>query len=403
MLRKWLQRCLVVSALVALGSCGAGPEGGADVLPGESARPVLYPPPVPASGNVLDATAYMGPLELGGAVQTRFTTQPQYLSFSFQVRAGARVKLEVTHLGSSMYLDTGLFVYGPRGAGGYGATVLAQDDDAGYGQLSRVGSLTLAQEGEYLAVVSTGTGAGKQFRLQLDCLNGACAPVVDPALYATCDAGVSARIEACVEGTREEYGASLAEAYSTCTGLDDAHAFYMDVCDASAAAPAWCLGGEVQYSQRMWPVCRDYYQHYYGLYTLSLSSMPVPARLAGDITDINARCGDVCTGALETFTFPWTSTAAPRLDKVAEAALAPGQYAGYTYLGEMTFSQLSDDVAPYWSALPPGLLAELGNGVETVRVAHYALDGTGEWNDLYVILFPQSYRVAVLHTTRRDV
>jgi hypothetical protein len=38
-----------------------------------------------------------------------------------------------------------------------------------------------------------------------------------------------------------------------------------------------------------------------------------------------------------------------------------------------------------------------------VRVAHYALDGNGEWKDLYVLLFPRSHRVAVLHTTRRDV
>ena len=47
------------------------------------------------------------------------------------------MKLEVTHLGSSMYLDTGLFLYGPRQANGScGTTLLAEDDDSGYGQLS---------------------------------------------------------------------------------------------------------------------------------------------------------------------------------------------------------------------------------------------------------------------------
>lgn len=258
MFRKWLPPCLLMPALVALGSCGPGQEGAGESPSGQSAQPVQYAPPVPGSGNILDGTAYMGPVELGGSVQTRFTAQPQYLSFRFQVRAGAEVKLEVTHLGSNRNLDTGLVVYGPRGAdGSYGTAVLAHDDDGGFGQLSRVASLALEQEGEYLAVVSTSAGAGKQFRLQLDCLNGACAPAVDPALYATCDAAVASQLGACVAGTVKEYGASLPEAYSTCTGLDDAHAYFMEVCNGGSRAPAWCRGGEVQYTQRMWPVCEQ--------------------------------------------------------------------------------------------------------------------------------------------------
>ncbi|MCX0053695.1 hypothetical protein, partial [Escherichia coli] len=126
-------------------------EASAEV--GERTQSILYPPPVPASDNIVDSTPYLGPVGLNDAVQTQFTTNPQYLSFSFNVAAGARVSLEVTHLGSSMYLDTGLFIHGPKNASGsYGTTVLAQDDDAGYGQLSKVASLTLAQGGEYLAV-----------------------------------------------------------------------------------------------------------------------------------------------------------------------------------------------------------------------------------------------------------
>ncbi|MFP2906302.1 hypothetical protein ACLESD_14805, partial [Pyxidicoccus sp. 3LFB2] len=89
-----------------------------------------------------------------------------------------------THLGSSMYLDTGLFVYGPRRAdGSYGTTLLAQDDDSGYGQLSRISSVALTG-GEYLVVVSSGTGAGKRFRLQADCVSGGCATTPAPAGYA---------------------------------------------------------------------------------------------------------------------------------------------------------------------------------------------------------------------------
>ncbi len=258
MFRKWLPPCLFVPALLALGSCGHEQEGTGEPPAGQGARPVLYAPPAPSSGNILDGTAYMGPVELGSSVQTRFTAQPQHLSFRFQVRAGAQVKLEVTHLGSNRNLDTGLLVYGPGGAdGSYGTAALAHDDDGGYGRLSRVASLELAQEGDYLAVVTTRSGAGRQFRLQLDCLNGACAPVVDPALYATCDSGVASHIGACIAGTVKEYGASLPEAYSTCTGLDDAHAYFMEVCNGGGTAPAWCRGGEVQYAQRMWPVCEQ--------------------------------------------------------------------------------------------------------------------------------------------------
>jgi hypothetical protein len=170
---KLLKSCLFLM-LAGVAACGAEAEvearGAVEV--GEQAGAVLYPPPAPASGNILDSTAYLGAVSLPGAVQTRFTTNPQYLSFSFQAPAGKTVKLEVTHLGSSMYLDTGLFVYGPRRVdGSYGTTPVAQDDDAGYGQLSKVASLHLPEGGEYLAVVSTGTGAGKQFRLQLDVLS----------------------------------------------------------------------------------------------------------------------------------------------------------------------------------------------------------------------------------------
>jgi hypothetical protein len=181
---KLLKSCL--AWLFIITACGEVPEGQAPEASsiGESTQAVLYPPPAPASGNIVDSTAYMGSVSLPGSVQTRFTTNPQYLSFSFQALPGAHVKLEVTHLGSSMYLDTGLFLYGPKQANGsYGTTVLAQDDDSGYGQLSKIFGVALPQGGEYLAVVSTGSGAGKQFRLQLDCLNSPCGVATAPADY----------------------------------------------------------------------------------------------------------------------------------------------------------------------------------------------------------------------------
>jgi hypothetical protein len=180
-----LKSCLVLLLAVAT-ACGSVPDGEASQAPsvGESSQAVLFPPAAPTSGNILDSTTYMGRVNLPGAVQTQFTTSPQYFSFSFPVTGPSSVKLEVTHLGSSMYLDTGLFLYGPRQPdGSFGNTLLAVDDDSGYGQLSRITSVSLPAAGEYLAVVSSGSGAGKRFRLQLDCLGGACVTSPAPSGY----------------------------------------------------------------------------------------------------------------------------------------------------------------------------------------------------------------------------
>jgi hypothetical protein len=140
-MRSQLLKCCLTVMLVTATACGGvsvEEEAPASLL-GEAAQAVLYPPPTPASGNILDSVADMGPVGIPGAVQAQFTTQPQYFGFRFQVFPGAQVKLEVTHLGSSMDLDTGLFVYGPRQAdGSFGTTVLAQDDDASYGKLSKI-------------------------------------------------------------------------------------------------------------------------------------------------------------------------------------------------------------------------------------------------------------------------
>ncbi|WP_375769412.1 hypothetical protein NR798_00600 [Archangium gephyra] len=174
MAREWM-KALLVLPMAVLAACGdvAGTEQVEQL--GESAQGVLYAPPPPASGNILDSTTYLGPVALGSAVQTYFTTNPQYYSFTVQVPASSQIILEVTHAGSSMYLDTGLFVYGPKNASGsYGTTVLAQDDDAGYGQLSKLPAVNVVQGGEYLVVVSSGNGSGKQFRLQTNCVAGAC-------------------------------------------------------------------------------------------------------------------------------------------------------------------------------------------------------------------------------------
>jgi hypothetical protein len=181
MRRSWPNAWLLTLSAVVAGACAEAPDAGPPHATAEAAGALLTPPPTPPSGNVYDATTYLGPVAVGGSVQTFFTTDPQYYSFGLAVPANSQIKLEVTHLGSSMGLDTSLFLYGPKDASGsYGATPVAFDDDAGYGALSRITLVTLAAGGDYLAVVTSPGGAGKKFRLQVDCMGFACLPQPPP-------------------------------------------------------------------------------------------------------------------------------------------------------------------------------------------------------------------------------
>ncbi|MFY0527496.1 hypothetical protein ACN28I_31550 [Archangium gephyra] len=142
------------------------------------------PPAAPAMSGI---STYARPLALGGSMQSECGTRPGYDGYKVQVPAGAQVKVEVTHLGSSMYLDTGLFIYGPKDASGnYGSQVLAQDDDSGYGELSKIEFATLSKGGEYLVVVGWGNAAQKHYRVQVDCVGGTCVsqPQPAPSVYA---------------------------------------------------------------------------------------------------------------------------------------------------------------------------------------------------------------------------
>ncbi|MFP2958742.1 PPC domain-containing protein [Myxococcus sp. 1LA] len=410
----------VFSAML-LGACG--PTDTAEAVDvsalAEREQGVLYPPPLPLSGNIVDSTAFMGPLNMGGSVQTQFTTQPQYLSFAFNVAAGGQVALEVTHLGSSMYLDTGLFVYGPKNANGsYGTSLVAVDDDAGYGQLSKIASLSLPQGGEYLAVVSTGTGTGKRFRLQLNCLNDNC---VDPALFATCDLDVATRIEVCVQALVEEVDPVLgspytaAEAFAACTDTNDAYASYVAECAAPRPKP-WCANGQQAFLQQMWPVCQDFYRAYYGVGPLELGGLPLSGTLQAALAAGNGHCKtgeNWCDGLLATYTVPGVATVPQSLYRVADAVLyeALGEAADhyrFERMPDLTYAQLGEYTGRWFPELLQAFPAELGNGTETPLVAHYhasypVAPGAKDYHHLYVVLFPQSYKVAAFQVIQHEI
>lgn len=178
-----------LAALAALAGCEAGAKD---------------PPVMPVLGGKADVStrvADRGILPFGEADAARaaFGEDLEFHGYTLPVGAGATVTLEVTRTGSSRALDTTLLVYGPRtDAAGYGAAAIAMDDDSGWGRLSRLRGLALAQAGTYLVVVGTHDGRGRgDYRLQATCDGGACVP---PAPVAgTCDPAIAAAITACVD------------------------------------------------------------------------------------------------------------------------------------------------------------------------------------------------------------
>jgi len=299
-------------SLMAMG-CSVGDVSDAEAID-SSAQAVLYAPPAPSSGNVLDSTDYLGALPVNGAVSASFNKSPEYFSWSVDSPAGANVRLEVTHLGSSMYLDTGLFLYGPRAAdGSYGTTVVAQDDDAGYGQLSKIDWLTIQSGGEYLAVVSSANGIGKKARLALTCLNGQCDPVEQLTL--------------------------------------DPYAVSSSLSQQVAAADQSSYDDHV---------------------------------------------------ILDAYAFDWPYVSDTPLDLAVEAVMGIQDiaYYGFYDYGEITLSDLEQQLRPAFDPIVPSILSEFGDGSETVRIEHLytsypVAPGADAWHDAFVILFPQSHRIAL--------
>lgn len=115
--------------------------------------------------------------------------------YVFYAAEGAKVTLEVTRTGSSAGLDTVVKVYGPRLADGTYPRLLrsdgtpAQDEDSGYGNLSRLGEVGIRVPGFYLAEVSFSERAtaadAKNARLNFTC-DGTC----DSALPIDTDLGL---------------------------------------------------------------------------------------------------------------------------------------------------------------------------------------------------------------------
>ncbi|RYZ33694.1 MAG: hypothetical protein EOO71_41335 [Myxococcaceae bacterium] len=173
---------LWMSSVGLLGACGGAPEQTPAPVDGDTvttaSQSLVSAPPTPFGSWM----SYLGSLPVGGAVASNTGTSAAYEGFKLTVAAHTQVALEVTHLGTGVGVDTGLFVYGPKDVNGsYGTRVLFQDDDSGYGELSKIPLATFDAAGEYLVVVGWSNGLGKQYRLQASCVGGACVANPTPA------------------------------------------------------------------------------------------------------------------------------------------------------------------------------------------------------------------------------
>ena len=120
----------------------------------------------------------MGYLREGVPVGAELSGSARH-GFVFFAAQNATVDVEITQNGSSREIDTLLSVYGPRQADGNYPATLATDDDAGWGQQSRIRGLHIEQEGFYLAEVTLDAEAPAsttppRYRLDLSCGEGQC-------------------------------------------------------------------------------------------------------------------------------------------------------------------------------------------------------------------------------------
>ncbi len=134
----------------------------------------------PVAQAETQAVTERGRLQWETPIQAEFVRDLEYHAYNFEVQAGARFTLEITHKGSSMGLNTMMLMYGPPSDEGYRER-LAVDYDSGWGGLSKLADMTAEQTGAYVVTVGTANGLDRgRYRLLLSCGTDRCTPGSDP-------------------------------------------------------------------------------------------------------------------------------------------------------------------------------------------------------------------------------
>ena len=125
-----------------------------------------------------------GPIAVDEAKESEFQGELETHTYTLQGGAGMDVTAEVTRRGSSSRVDTVLSVYGPRTSDGESGPLVAVDDNAGYGLLSKV-TTELPENGTYTVALTTKDGLGRgKYRLSVVCNDACLQPVVPVSLAA---------------------------------------------------------------------------------------------------------------------------------------------------------------------------------------------------------------------------
>lgn len=228
-------------------------------LAGACASPSPYPDLALGGGkaDITDQVNLEGTLEFGGSVESSLVDDLQYDAYAFRARAGAVVRVETTHRGSSARLDDVLMVYGPGDdmTGYADATRIAENDDDGWGAHARIEGLTLEEEGSYLVIIGAKNGMDRgDYRIALSCESGECAPAVPDA--ASCDGEILGHAELCIEAAIYDDADSPEDAFDRCAGDHALEDHVVDRCEYSATPPAYCSAGVQTLIDTMLPDCQ---------------------------------------------------------------------------------------------------------------------------------------------------
>jgi hypothetical protein len=203
------------------------------------------------------------PLGLGteGAVSGRFSRDDVFFGHDLTVRPGAQIDLEVTRTGSARALDTVMYVFGPVGDDdGWQSLPVGDDDDGGYGRLSKLSGLTLREGGVYRVVVTTWDGSGRgAYRLEARCLSGECGPITDEG--GACHPAIEAAIKACAEDAAADadfdpWTTTEADLIERCADAEVIAPAWDELCAGGSGPADLCAGGLEAFASAQLPACR---------------------------------------------------------------------------------------------------------------------------------------------------
>lgn len=163
-MKQWA--VLVIGCLAFLAACGDG----------ETDKPDAPEPGLIGGKADGSSVTLRGEIGFGddGALQNAIPSPLQFDAYELAMAAGGVVTLEISQRGTSRGFDSLLYLYGPRDeSGGYSSGIIARDDDAGWGLLSRIRDFEVAESGTYMLVVGSFEGEGR-YRIYAECENGAC-------------------------------------------------------------------------------------------------------------------------------------------------------------------------------------------------------------------------------------